>query len=353
MQSGAVSKSGFRYVYYGCPRHRDGSCKNGRSYREDQLRDAVVSRARSRLFPAPGSPGSAPGWLPELLDWVRADLGRQRSSAPERAAESARESAELRRDLEGWGTTLGNPKLAASVREDIELKYAAAKARISELERAVAEDRALADHVERVLDGAEVVARLGRLSEALAMANPTLGNLELGRHIERIDCHADGVVELRGTYLGLFDGGVELLSQVVPAPAPAPAVPAADDGLAAGFAPAVPRRRARLRVPNLSAEGASTAGEVDTSLDPSRFAGLPSAFFWTESFVLSGRSCWAEENAEAVLAARAGGSTMEELAARFGKSRPTIRHALKIAAARRPAAGTDDEASSGEDESAA
>ena len=74
-------------------------------------------------------------------------------------------------------------------------------------------DRALQRRLERTRDPKEVIGQLRRLDEVLAGYNPTLGNLELSKHIAEIVCHRDGRIELRGTMLGLFEGAVELLSR--------------------------------------------------------------------------------------------------------------------------------------------
>src|SRR5262249_33441648 len=63
--SGRRSKAGRRYVYYACPRYYDKACANGHHVPEEELRRAVISRLRSRLFPPPARAGQAPAWPPE------------------------------------------------------------------------------------------------------------------------------------------------------------------------------------------------------------------------------------------------------------------------------------------------
>jgi len=134
---------------------------------------------------------------------------------------------------------------------------------------------------------------------------------------------------MRGTLLGLFEGGVQLLSR----PELQKSEPA---GEISPFAPVKPRRRGQLRLPSLTAESASPAGDLDTSLDPERFAGLPGACFWEESFVLIEKLSWAEGNSAEAARLRATGLTMEELARHFGKTVPTIRKALRHAQKKDP-----------------
>jgi DNA invertase Pin-like site-specific DNA recombinase len=323
-----VSKSGREYAYthYACPRAGAGACANGRYVREDHLRGAVVGRLRARLFPPPGEPGRVPEWLPDLMVQVRQELDRHHAAGPDRAAARAAELRDLGGRLAGWAMSLGDPKLPAAVRADITERYEQAKARQAELEAQAACDRGRAAHLGRVLDPLAVVEQLHRLGKALAGHNPTLGNLELSRHVEHVLCFPDGRAEMRGTWLGVFDGATHLLSRSTGEPPPPPADPRS----------VTPRKRGRLRLPNLSAEAGETTPTVDTSLDPERFAGFADAYFWTEDVTVDRVPCWAKANAAAVARARAAGRTHEQLAAQFDVSVPTIRKALKVAAAADP-----------------
>lgn len=329
--SGRQSKAGKKYVYYACPRHYDGACDNARHVPEDRLREAAVDRLRARLFPPPGREGQTPAWFPELLHMIQEEMKRYEADEPDRAAADAQELKDLDRQLTGWALTLGDPQLPAVVRTDITTNYERVKNRRLQLEQSIAAARALELHTGRTLDPGKVIGQLRELADVLAGHNPTLGNLELSRHIERIDCFPDGRVEMRGTFLGLFDGAVELLSRddVVPAEGPETTAPNR-------FESVVPRRRGRLRVPNLSADTTAASGGVDTALDPERFTGLPEPFFWSETIVIERTASWAEANAAEVVRLRAGGLTIERIAAHFGKTPPTIRSALRIGIAAQP-----------------
>jgi DNA invertase Pin-like site-specific DNA recombinase len=329
--SGRQSKAGKKYVYYACPRHLEGACSNGRYVPEDRLREAVVGRLRARLFPAPGRPGQTPAWLPELLELVRQEQQRSREDDPGREAADRDELRRLDQQLSGWAMTLGNPELSAAVRGDIETRYAQGKQRQQELLQAGEARKARTEYLDRAFDPAAVVEELHRLGEVLAGYNPTLGNLELSNHIDVIACHPDGRVELRGTFVGLFAGAVELLSRDGGPPSGPRSVPAG-----CGFAPVTPRRRGRLKTATLSAVGQEGLGDVDTALDPNRFAGLQEPLFWTESFVLPETPSWAEAHAVEVGRLRAAGMTMDVLARHFGKTAPTIRQALRHARAKDP-----------------
>jgi hypothetical protein len=330
--SGRQSKAGRRYVYYTCPRHYDGACDNTRYFPEDQLRKAVVDRLRTRLFLPPEAAGQTPSWLPELMEQVHLELRRHQVDEPGRSAAIQEELRRLDGQITGWSMSLGNPQLPSSVRDEIEGRFAQAKQRQQDLEQSLAAERALERHLAQTLGPEQLIGQLRQLDEILEGYNPTLGNLELSNHIAEIVCHVDGHVELRGTMLGLFDGATELLSQNKGgAETETPA-----SGTSPGFPTVKPRRRGRMRIPNLSAESNERLGGVDTVLDPERFAGLPPNFFWTESFVLTEKLSWAEANATEVVRLRASRLTIEKLAEHFGKTRPTIRKALRIGAAALP-----------------
>lgn len=319
--SGRQSKAGRRYVYYACPRHYDGSCTNARNVPEDRLRAAVIARLRARLFPPPEQAGQIPSWLPDLLAMVRQEQQRLRAEEPDQIAAETEELRQLEEQLSGWLMTLGNPQLPQIVRADFETRYAQGKRLQQELLQSVAARKALQDHLDRTVDAKTVIAALHRLGEILAGYNPTLGNLELSKHIDVILCYADGRVEMRGTMLGLFEGAIELLGRRVDQ-----AANCLDT--TGGHSLVKPRRRGRLRVPNLSADGKGLIAEADTSLDPERFAGLPTSFIWTESLQIEETSYWSEQHAAEVARMRKEGRTHEQLAALFDVTVPTIRKAL-------------------------
>jgi DNA invertase Pin-like site-specific DNA recombinase len=338
--SGRQSKAGRQYVYYSCPRRHSGACTNARNVPEGPLREAVIARLRARLFPTPTAPGLPPPWLAELTERVRLEVRRGRADAPDRAAAIRQEVRDLQAQTAGWAMSLSNPQLHAEVRADLEARFAQAKGRVRELEQASEAGRALERQLERALDPAEVVAQLHRLSEVLAGHNPTLANLELSRHIDAIVCHPDGRVELRGTYLGVFEGADELLGRgggPVAEPPPAPG-----EG---GVTPVRSRRRTRLRLPTLTGDDGPGLGGADTALDPARFAGVPETLVWAEPLLVPEKACWVQEHAEAVFQAReTTGLSFQKLAEQFGKTRPTVKHAYDLALARRNREGGHDPA---------
>jgi DNA invertase Pin-like site-specific DNA recombinase len=320
--SGRRSKGGRRYVYYTCPRHNDGACGNGRHVPEDHLRQVVIAHLRARLFPPPKKSGPAPPWLSQLLALVRQEHQRRQADAPNQEAADQEELRQLERQMGGWAMTLANPQLPAAVRADIELRYAQGKERQHKLQA-----RAARVKDERARYGAaarEVVAALRELAEVLSAFNPTLGNRELGKHIEVILCGPDGRVELRGTQRGVFEGTIVQLSRRSEGQA-------ARRSGASEHAPVVPRRRGRLRVPQLSAEKMAPVGDDDLEGNEGPDAELVEQIDWAETPVLEPTPSWSAQHAAEVAGKRAAGLTHAQLAAHFGVSVPTIRKALQLA----------------------
>src|SRR5262249_38297748 len=195
------------YTYYVCPRYYEGACPNARHVPEEQLRLAVLSRLQARLFPPPVQPEKLPSWLPELMALIEQELRRLRQDEPNRSVSARKEQEELEKKTTGWTMPLADPLLPAAVRADIVAHYQGALERKQQLEQSLQAEQALTRHVSCALNPASILVQLRKLEEVLAGFNPTLGSLELSKHIDRIDCHLDGRVHMRGTLLGLFEGG--------------------------------------------------------------------------------------------------------------------------------------------------
>lgn len=321
LPSGRRSSTGRRYVYYSCPRRWDGACSNHCSPPEDRLRKAVIARVRELLFPIPRE-GQPPTWLSELFPMIRQEQERYRAQEPDDAAANREELQGFEKQLAGWSMTLGNPQLPAAVRSDIERRYAAGKQRLGELQATLLVRKQLEENHAPNLNIKQVLDALQRLDAVLVGHNPTVGNLELSKHVDVITCHADGRIELRGTALGIFEGAVTLLC------------PGKNEQLASndgsGFASVIPRARGRLHVSTLSAlvHGPAAGHRAH---EPNGATHLPPEFSWTESLPINETSCWSNVHALEVARLRETGKTHEQLAAHFHVSVPTIRKALKIA----------------------
>jgi DNA invertase Pin-like site-specific DNA recombinase len=348
--SGRRSKAGTTYTYYVCPRHIDSACSNAQHVREQQLARAAADRLRVRLFPRPASLGTIPDWFAPLIEQVGKDLAARRRSQPAQAQVMRSEVDQLNEKTNGWMISLGSPKLPATVRQQVTEQYERALARIAELESCLEMELAMERQFQTVLDPRRVLDGLGRLDEVLAAGNTTLLNLELAKHVERIDVYPNGRVMMRGTYLGVFEGGVELLSAPTEdgdgSPAarrlaqehsddnPGSNVPPCDRSTV--YAPVEPRRLTPRRVDSLAApDGIRRDALIDgamRALDPKRFAGLSPALHWEEKFTIGAEPCWAVANAAAVLqhASEHPRLTWPERAKHFGVSIPTVRKALKL-----------------------
>jgi DNA invertase Pin-like site-specific DNA recombinase len=325
-------KSGkvWRRLYYACPSHVGGSCPNGLYVPEAWLREAVLARLRSRLFPPPDRVGQVPDWFGPLVEEVREELRRRAKEQPDQRPAWEQELKESRESVSGWSISLANPRLDPLLRADVEAQYGQTKARIVKLESLLAEQNAKQGHLDQILDPERVLDRLHRLADVLGGANPTRGNLELSLHLDRIDCFADGKVLMRTSRLGVFEGAVELLRR--------------PEGQAGGqqdkgqqvLGQIQLRRRARHRIEEDLSKGKVHPPEMERATNPHRFAGLEDRWFWQDGLEAPQVSGWAEKNAAEVAGLRATGMTVEKLATHFGKTPPTIRKALKLAAAADP-----------------
>jgi DNA invertase Pin-like site-specific DNA recombinase len=324
--SGRKSKGGMIYTYYCCPRYLAGACSNKHHVRIEDLRPAIFSRLRARLFPLSEDKSTVPPWFPGLVQRVEAALDRRTAAQPDRLAGLRRQIEELDEQMAGWMQSLSNRTLPQSVRSNIELQYEQAMAAKALKEQELEHDAALGEHLGKVLDPALVIARLKNLDKVLATANTTLINVELARHIDRIECHADGRVIMQGTYLGVLEGAQALLSgtaSTAPKEQPAPTP----------FARVVPRRLTQRKTFDCSAEGIAAPAPNEVGIDPGRFEGLGEDFMWEEDLTMPEKLSWAEEHAVEVWTYDREHPELprDQLCAHFGKSRPTILKAIRIA----------------------
>jgi DNA invertase Pin-like site-specific DNA recombinase len=319
--SGRTSKAGKKYVYYKCPRAHSSACSNSTTIREDLLRLAVVATLRRELFPpTPGEP--VPSWLPSLFDQVRAELGALAKQSPDRSGGLTLELQQIDRQLLGWMQSLGKPDLPAALRHGLEQQYTEASQKRTGLEQQIHELEHTGKITEELLDVKAVLDRLNRLDQVLAGSNPTLTNVELSRHIDRIDVFGDGRMVLRGCRLGVLEDAVQLLSKSGSDEAPT---------VATDEPARVPSRaRPKLRVD--AGELDPSARELSQCSDVDRFAGLDESWFWNQTLEIPEPLFWFEEHAVDVAKVWSGDPTqwkMPKLAKHFGVSIPTARKALK------------------------
>jgi DNA invertase Pin-like site-specific DNA recombinase len=333
---GAKAKGGQRYGYYVCPRHRSGACQNKTSVREDYLRRAVIATLRQKLFPIDNK-DPVPTWLPGLFEQVRTELDKLTDQAPDHRDSLRHQIKQIDIQLAGWMQSLGNPDLPLQLRNDLAKQYDARSKNRAELERDLHQLDHLKEITNDVLNVKDVLDRLKRLDEILAGNNPTLTNVELSRHIDRIDVHADGRVMLHCCRLGVLEGAIQMLSN-------GPDSTSAGEDLSAqspSNASTVPvpvrvtrvasRARPRLRVDE--DEFAEPCQDLKRASDLGRFRGLDPSWFWTEELTLPKTMSWSDTHAAEVAALWATDPklwVLPKLAEHFSVSIPTARKALRM-----------------------
>ena len=330
---GAGTKDKRRYAYYICPCHVGGSCANGIYLPERWLWGVVVAKLRERLLPAPGNGGAFPQWFAPLMAKVRAELERLSAGAQDRAPLLQRELDDLDRRVGGLAQSLANPDLPPEVRRLLEQQCQEAIARRKQVESELAALGNRHSQAECLLDPQRALECLHRLGEALENASPTELNLELGRHVERIEVFPDRRVVMRSAPLGCFEG---LVHQLYPRGG---AAGVAEDRAASTATPdpnrVVPAKRTRRGADSLVADvSCAAAGARFDPPDPARFEGLPAHWVWRDEFTAPVRRHWYEEHAAEVAAKRAQDTkhwSLARLKEHFGKSIPTIRKALSAA----------------------
>ena len=270
-----------------------------------------------------------PDWFGPLCAEIEAELQRLHEGGHDRRPALEAEAAGLRSMIEGWMQSMGKPDLAALVRKDIEARYADAKARLQQFEAELAGRDDQAERRRQLYDTRMALERLGRLADVLAGGNVTLGNLELGRHIDRIDAFADGSVVMRTSKLGIFEGAVALLARAdVPTPL----------ARASTTRPVRQRRRLVSGSNRKTPAPPVSSTTISPASTPGGSRGLKARWFWEDRLDTPKPSFWAADNAFSVARVRRENPTwtMDKLCKHFGKTPPTIRKALKIAAEREP-----------------
>jgi transposase len=270
-----------------------------------------------------------PEWFPEITEKVRVDLDRRQRERPLEAQEVRKQILAIEERLAGWTMSLGNPSLPAAARAAIEAGYEKAVGEKDDLQERLAQKASQEQRLKTTLNPDEVIDALRRLDEVMVGANASLTNIELAKHIACIQSDPDGRVILRGTFLGVFEGGVDLLSQD-----PSPQTDSVAE--AGGNGRVRPRRLARRRtgcVNELLGRREEGFADAQPGLAPGRFEDLPAEFVWEEPLVLPSKTCWAEENAKAVLDYLLANPSLSlnQIAKHFDTSRPTVSHALSIA----------------------
>ena len=233
------------------------------------------------------------------------------------------ESKDIWSKVAGWTETLSKPDLSSLIRAQVEQQLTVVLQRKQKIEVELDMLVSGVEHVDRVLDPKTAVDGLRRLDEVLAGGNPSDINVELSLHIESILVHPDGTVVIRTNRLGVFEGVSEIL-----------AGDHVDDGVLDGVdnQPNVfqIRQRALSRRhttgPAETSKLAKADGVIEGHID------VPDKWVDEAIFQMPKLTSWSEKHAEDVAKLRKTGLTLEKLAGHFGKTVPTIRKALRLAA---------------------
>lgn len=264
-------------------------------------------------------------WFDKLVAEVDAALNEMFKRRETQMPPLEDEKRALENQVKGWSQSLAKPDLPGNVRLHIEQQYEEALQRIGDIELSVAGRLAESQSLRTVTDPAAVAERLSRLDQVLAGNNPSMGNIELAHHIDRIDCYPDGKVVVRTCKLGALTGAVELFNQSgISSNGKSGRAKERPDAV-------VPRRLTRRRVDTGEAPTDELKARALWATDPNRFAYLDERWFKEHVFHVPRRRSWAEQHAPEVAARRKLGDTEEKLAKHFSKSMLTIRDSLRIA----------------------
>jgi hypothetical protein len=272
--------------------------------------------------------------IEELVREVKQELERQQAQTPSRVPALEAELASATNQIQSYTITLGKLDLSPATRGHVEGALDDSIRRQQELQTELEWERRAREQVEVVVDEEKIKAALSRLDQLLTGENLSLANIELALHIDRIQCFDDGRVRIRMCKLGALPAAAKLLAS--------PESPSPTD-VTDGHVK--PRRRSRRST------SAADYGDRDIkelaifSSDVNRYAGLDDMWFTVDEFRIPVRTAWVERKADEIYDYRAqhlvgDRHATTKLVEKFGKSRPTILKALRIAEERRKEAVT-------------
>ena len=343
------SKTGVSYVYYRCQRTADANCSNRAYIHESWLREQVIGYIKGQILGLPSShskesaSGDVDSTVSESFETISDEVAEEMRSLIEEYLEKqsstendsrpaiASQITEIDEQIRGWTQSLGNPSLPHEVRRSIETDFNVAIELKAELEEALAQLEYVFASRSFRLDSAKVRKMMSRLSDVLAEPNPSLANIELSLHIDKINCKPDGTVTVRFCKLGL--AGIEAVNSIGLVEVNNNPIADGDtDSDNGGKYACTPRRRARLSASSDLYSAWDLESLAHWATDPHRFDYMDDCWFEEVTFVRPKQLCWAEENAIAIAECRLNERLTEAaLAEKFGVSNLTIRKGLKIA----------------------
>lgn len=343
----STSEAGVKYTYYRCQRTADDNCDNRVYIHEHWLRTKVIGYLRDKILGASESRPDAAAKPSEVdledpaFNFKSKEVADEITSLIERRLKVLcstqndgrpaikKHIEEVAGKIYGWTSSLSSPELSGEVRRSIEVELNSAFETKRKFEEALNQLECVFASQEIKLDHQKVRRSMSRLSDVLAGENPSLTNIELSLHIDKIVCNPDGTVDVRFCKLGL--AGVDVIKSIDQTSFNNSVV--ADDDQPTDPGKCLSRRRARLSVSSDLYNKWDLESLAHWATDPKRFDYLDDCWFEDVSFIRPPQKCWAEENAIAVAKRRLEDSlTFEALAKAFEVSIPTINKSLKIAA---------------------
>jgi DNA invertase Pin-like site-specific DNA recombinase len=325
-----------RYPAYFCPGSLSRACSNRCRMQEPWLFHEVVQRINVKLLSVDptdqdrlnakqleGSP-----WFQELLELVQRELDRNNSEECRNRPNLEHELQQARDRMAGLRESLANSKLAANVRQCLEVDLGELLDREGDLRKQVQAEQKRPESARELVDPEQVTERLKRLDEVLSYGNPSEVNVELSHLIDRIECSNDGTVTLRVCPVGIASS---VLASGSPPNSKVDAAAVQQAETSGAIVRGTPRRRSIRRVEDRDA--------AHFVADPNRFRNVPEAWFWIDAFQKPVRRTWPESHADEVHAMRfaADGTVkmkVKQLEKHFSRSKPTILAALRIATQR-------------------
>lgn len=313
MKSGATR----RYVYYGCPAAKGGSCTNRRRIDERWLRGEVLKKVKNRLH-LDECKIENPTFV-EFVKSVQLQVDAALESLPDPTANLRSEREPLRQQCEGWAQSLSKSSIDDELREDLERRYAIAKRRINLIDDELSRSPVISAQLVRTVNPNDVALQLQFLAEILAGDNAPAANVLLAQHIDTISCSGEGACILRMSRLGALAGAINSLNM---------------HSNKDSDSQSLLKRRRRSRVDTGTAFEDEELEEVanEFATNPNRFSGLDQEWFTEDLIQVPQKVTWAQRNAREVAEFRlAHQATIEQTAAHFRRSNPIIHAALRIA----------------------
>ncbi len=266
--------------------------------------------------------------LLEFMHSVQQELDQLHPETPHREAALLSEKQSLEEQRRGWIQSLGNAALPAAARTALEAQFEQAEHRINAIEADLSETAARSQQKQNALDVEMVADQLEQLDQILLSENASAANVMLSQHIDGIYCDGEGTVTIRTCKLGALAGALDLM----PREDTSLPLPGTSEATSSDAYLAHPRRRARLNVGAAIDDDDEAASLIDFAVDPDRFGGLGREWFTEDVFQLPERLSWAKAHAQEVAEFRLRThASMEKTVEHFGKTKPTIREALRYA----------------------